>query len=98
MTGHDVSTAAEAGLGAVTNGYLLKAAEGRFDVLVTTDQNIRYQQNLTGRSVAIVVLMSTNWPMIRLHVGNVRSAVDGVGPGGYSEVTFPRPPKPPRKP
>ena len=60
----EVSTAFELGWSNLENGDLLRAAEGRFDVFITTDQNLRYQQNLTARQLAILVLPTTNWPEI----------------------------------
>jgi len=64
---HTVSTAFELGWSNLKNGDLLRAAEGRFDLFVTTDQNLRYQQNLGGRQLAILVLPTTNWLEIRQH-------------------------------
>jgi hypothetical protein len=67
LVGHDVSTAYECGWSTLKNGELLAAAETQgFDVLVTTDKNLRYQQNLASRSIAILVLGTTSWPRIRL--------------------------------
>jgi hypothetical protein len=69
---------------------LLTAAEAAgFDVLVTTDKNIRYQQNLTGRMIAIVVLGNAQWPVLRLHVGLVVAAVNAATPGSFVEVDVP---------
>ena len=64
---HEVSTAFELGWSNLENGDLLREAEGRFEVFVTTDQNLRYQQNLGGRRLAILVLPTTNWPEIQRH-------------------------------
>ena len=58
---HEVSTAFELGWSNLENGDLLRGAEGRFEVFVTTDQNLRYQHNLGGRQLAILVLPTTNW-------------------------------------
>ena len=66
-------TAFECGWSSLTNGDLLSAAESKaFDVLITTDRNLKYQQNFTGRNIAILVLSSTNWPRIRPQVARVR--------------------------
>ena len=70
------------------NGKLLAAAEVAFDVLVTTDQNIRYQQNLSARSLAVLVLMTTSWPRIRSHVNSVSLALDQLKSGEYRELAF----------
>ena len=60
LAGHEVSTAYELGWSTLSNGELLLAAETRFELLVTTDQNLRYQQNLAGRRLSILVLPTTN--------------------------------------
>src|SRR5258706_12109532 len=64
LSGHNISTAYEMQWTKLDNGALLKAAESDFDALVTTDQNLRYQQNLTGRRIAILILPTTSWPKI----------------------------------
>lgn len=69
------------------NGELLDRAEADgYQLLVTTDQNLRHQQNLVGRRLAIIVLLAASWPRIQLHVDDIRSAVDRVGPGAYVEI------------
>jgi hypothetical protein len=85
---HEVSTAFELGWSNLENGDLLRAAEGRFEVLVTTDQNLRYQQNLTGRQLAILVLPTTNWLEIQRHQDEVAAAVDSLPPGEYRELRW----------
>jgi hypothetical protein len=67
LVGHHVSTAYELGWAALSNGELLAAAEDDFDVLVTTDRNLRHQQNLTGRRLSILVLPTTSRPRLREH-------------------------------
>jgi hypothetical protein len=87
---HDVATAFERGWARLQNGELLDAAEtAGFDVLVTTDSNLKYQQNLSTRRIAIVVLSTTSWPRIRAAVATVAQAVDAAVPGGYVEVRIP---------
>jgi hypothetical protein len=69
------------------NGELLDSAEAAgFDFLVTTDKNMRYQQNLTGRKIAIVVLSKQQWPELETHVHLVVAAVRTATSGGYTEV------------
>ena len=76
------------------NGELLKLAEASgFDVMVTSDQNIRYQQNLTGRKLALVVLGSNIWPVVRDHGAAITAKVDAATPGGYEFIEMPLPPK-----
>lgn len=88
LSGHTVSTAFELGWSALTNGDLLAAAEAQFDLFLTTDQNIRYQQNLTGLRLAILVLPTTNWPEIQKHTDEVNAAVSSSKPGGYLELRW----------
>ena len=87
---HAVETAFERGWSTLTNGDLLSAAEDDgFEVFVTTDTNLRYQQNLGERKIAIVVLLTTSWPRIRAVAERVANAVDGTVAGGYVEVEIP---------
>jgi predicted nuclease of predicted toxin-antitoxin system len=90
LAGHAVETAHERGWSQLQNGELISAAESTgFDVLVTTDRNLKYQQNLVGRKLAIVVLMSTSWPRIARVLPEVAAAVDAAAPGTYHEVQIP---------
>ncbi len=85
-----VETAYERGWHDLKNGELLARAEGEgFDVLVTTDQNIRYQQNRAGRRMGVLVLMTTSWPRIRGDVTRVAQVIDNLHAGGYEEIAFP---------
>jgi predicted nuclease of predicted toxin-antitoxin system len=84
---HDVATAAEMDWSQLTNGELLAAAtEAGFEVLVTTDQNLRYQQDLKERTIAVVVLMTTSWPRIAQQTDKVVDAIKALGTGDYIEV------------
>ncbi len=85
---HVVSTAHEMAWTELDNGDLLRAAEERFDALITTDQNLRYQQNLGGRNLASLVLSTTSWPRIRDQVQRVVAAVDALRPGDFVELKF----------
>ena len=90
LAGHAVTKARQAGWDRLVNGELLAAAEGAgFDVLVTTDKRMRYQQNLTGRRIALVVLRNAQWPVLRQYVERVVSAVNMATEGGYIEVHVP---------
>jgi len=90
LEGHLVKRTQDMGWDRLTNGELLEAAEeSGFDLLVTTDKNIRYQQRLTGRKIAIVVLGNAQWPVLRLHVQRVVEAVSTATPGSYFEVDIP---------
>ncbi len=92
LTGHTVSTAAREGWDKLQNGDLLNAAEAAgFEVFLTTDKNIRYQQNLTRRKIAIVLIRKQQWPDVRPHVQLVVAAIDTATPGSYAEVEIPLP-------
>jgi hypothetical protein len=85
---HEVDTAAELGWAELGNGDLLAAAEREgFDLMITTDQNLRYQQNLDERRIGVLVLMTTSWPRIQAKVDDVVAVLEGLPPGGYAEVT-----------
>ena len=72
------------------NGDLLKAAEdASFDVLVTSDKSIKYQQNLTGRRLALVVLTQGRWRLVRQRLSAIAAAVEATTPGSYAEVEIP---------
>src|SRR5262245_56364984 len=88
LAAHSASTAFEMGWSGLGNGALLAAAEGTFDVLVTTDKNLQYQQDLTGRNLAILVLPTTSWPTIRAHGAQVVASIDALRPGEYVELSF----------
>jgi len=93
LAGHEVGWAADRGWQELLNGELLKVAEeAGFAALVTADQSIRYQQNLDGRQLALVVLTTNNWRVLRENSGLIADAVNRVQPGSYEEVEFPRPP------
>ncbi len=90
LLGHTVTRARERGWDTLTNGDLLAEAErAGFDVFLTADKNIRYQQNLVGRKIAVVVLNTPQWPVVRLHVAKIAAAVDAATPGSYVEVQIP---------
>ena len=86
LVGHDVVTAFEAGWSELSNGELLANAEEQFDVLVTTDKQLRYQQNLTGRRIAIVVLPHASWLKLEPHAASIAAAVIAMHPGSYTEL------------
>ena len=63
--------------------------KGGFDMLLTADNSIRYQQNLKGRKIAIVVHSSPRWPLVRLQTEKIVAAIDLATPGSYREVITP---------
>jgi hypothetical protein len=99
LPGHDVSTTRDKGWSRLANGALLTAAErAGFEVFVTGDRNIRFQQALAGRQLALVVLGANVWPIVRNYGDRIAQAVDQVRPGAYLEVPIALPPRPPRRP
>ena len=90
LVGHSVRTANEQGWSTLQNGDLLRAAEQHgFDVLLTADQNIAYQQNMEGRKIALVVLARGQWPSIQKFMSRVVAAVEAAGPGTVTLVEIP---------
>jgi predicted nuclease of predicted toxin-antitoxin system len=90
LSGHDIVEAIDRGWEQISNGELLAAAEeDGFDLLLTTDKNIRYQQNLTARKIGIVVLGNSTWRIVRLHLDRFRQIVNKTTPGNYVEIEIP---------
>ena len=88
LRNHEVATAYEMGWAKLANGALLSAAESEFEVLITTDQSLRYQQNLVDRKLAILVLPTTSWPRIQANIEQIVAAVDALSPGDFVELSF----------
>ncbi|MCY3929373.1 MAG: hypothetical protein OXG81_13990 [Acidobacteria bacterium] len=89
LPGHSVDTAFERGWSDLRNGDLLDRAEAAgFDLLITTDQHLRYEQELSGRRLGVLVLLTTSWPRIRRRVEEVASAAARMKPGDYEEVNI----------
>jgi hypothetical protein len=90
LKSHVVVDAIERGWDRLGNGALLDAAEAAaFEILVTGDKNMRHQQNLTGRKIAVVVLGNAQWPVLRRYVDRVVAALNAATPGSYTEVEIP---------
>ena len=87
LAGHTVDTAFEMGWSKLLNGDLLdRAEEHGYELIITTDQQIRNQQNLARRQLAVLVLLSTSWPRIQLRIAEIQEAVNLIRPGDYREV------------
>jgi hypothetical protein len=87
---HTVVTVWYQGWSGLKNGALLDAAEqAGFDLFITADQELSYQQNLARRKIALVVLSTNNWSFIKAHVRALMAAIDAVMPGSYIEVEIP---------
>ena len=91
LSGHTVITAQSRRWDRLTNGALLDAAEeAAIDLLLTTDRRIRYQQNLAGRKIALVVLTgTTKWSRVRLHLERIAAVVNAATAGSYAEIDIP---------
>lgn len=98
LTSHEVKTADEMAWSELENGDLLDAAEHvGFDVMITGDKNLSYQQNLQGRTLALVVLSTNDWKTIQDNAASVEKAVNAATPGSFRLVIFgPRPAPSPR--
>jgi hypothetical protein len=92
LAGHTIVTARAQGWDKLDNGALLNAAEqARIDLLLTTDRRIRFQQNLSGRTIALVVLTgTTKWSRVKLQFDRIADAVNAATPGTYTEIEIPQ--------
>jgi predicted nuclease of predicted toxin-antitoxin system len=87
---HTVVTTSYQGWSGLKNGELLNVAEATgFELLITADQEIKYQQNLKGRKLALLVLSTNNWERIKAHIAEIRAAASAATPGSYVEVEIP---------
>lgn len=87
---HDVSTAYEKGWSRLRNGNLLRAAEKEgFEIFLTTDQNLRFEQNLNHRTLAVVILGTTSWPRIKLATDNILAAIETANISQFTFVEIP---------
>jgi hypothetical protein len=90
LTDHQVTHARQIGWHELANGELIqKAEEAGYDLLLSTDKNIRYQQNLSARKIAIVILGNSQWPQVKLRLDAIVAAVNAAMPSSYIEVDIP---------
>lgn len=90
LAGHTVREARQHGWDRLQNGELLRVAEETgFHIMVTSDKRIRYQQNLEGRKIALVVLTQGRWGAVRKRLMEIAQAVNAATPGSYTEVQIP---------
>jgi hypothetical protein len=92
LVGHTIKSAYEMGWSELDNGQLLAMAETEFDAFVTTDQNLRYQQNVAGRRLAVLILPTMSWPQIQKHIAEVTAAIGALSPGDFTDLRFELPP------
>ncbi len=89
LPGHTIIKARDRGWDTLSNGNLLREAEhAGFDLLLTADKNMRHQQNLKGRRIALVILGTPQWPVVKLYGEKIATAVNAATPGSYTEVDF----------
>jgi hypothetical protein len=89
LASHTVTTVYEKGWSTTRNGDLLRLADQQmFEVFLTTDHNLKYQQNLKELQIAIVVLPTTSWPVIQKHTAKIAEVLDSIRPGDLIEIDF----------
>jgi hypothetical protein len=88
LPGHFVRTAQEVGWGGLKNGDLLREAEGQFEAFISTDQNLKYQQQVVGTRLAILVLPTNDWPTIRSRGAEIAAKVATLKPGDFVELDW----------
>lgn len=89
LTGHECTNPFRCGWNGVTNGKLLKLAESEFQLFITSDQNLRYQQNLTGRSIAILELSTNDLRRILAAESSIIKAVASINGSEYLQLEIP---------
>jgi hypothetical protein len=87
LVGNDCTSPQKKGWGGVKNGDLLHLASAEFDLFITSDQNLRYQQNLDGRTIAIIELSTNDWHSIKANVEVIRTAVEQIRPSDFVRLT-----------
>jgi predicted nuclease of predicted toxin-antitoxin system len=90
LSGHTFTTAQQRGWGGFKNGKLLEAAEREFDLFLTSDRNLQYQQNLRDRKIAILLLATNHWPTLKKYSSLVQAALDKIKPSEFVRVEIPR--------
>ena len=87
LTEHTVDTANEKGWAELGNGNLLDNAEREgYEIMITADQSMRYQQNLGRRQMAVIVLLSNRWAEVQMRIEEIRAALEGIQPGELREI------------
>lgn len=89
LTGHDCSTVQQSGWGGIKNGDLMRQAEKKFDLFIASDQNIRYQQNLAGRQIAILGLSTSDLRRIQAAGALIQSAIETIQPHEFRRLEIP---------
>ena len=87
LTGFEIKTVQDQGWSGITNGALLRLAEGQFDVLITSDQNLKYQQNLVKRQLAIIQLPTNQVPLVIELASQVQATLESIKAGEFVAIT-----------
>lgn len=90
LTDHEVTSVQREGHGGKENGELLECLDGKFDIFILADKNLRYQQNLSNRKIAIIELPTNRWPVLTLIEQEVRKAVEAAEQGSYTKINSPQ--------
>jgi len=89
LSSHSCSSVQDKGWGGIKNGELLQRADGEFDLFITSDQNLRYQQNLTGRSIAILELSTNDISRIQAASSLIEEALQEIQPNEFTQLAIP---------
>jgi hypothetical protein len=89
LPGHDCITAQQRGWGGIKNGSLLELAEREFDLFITSDQNLRYQQNLADRKIAILELSTNDYRRIQAAAKLIQNAIETMRPKEFRRLDIP---------
>ena len=89
LTGHECSTVQQSGWGGIKNGDLMRRAEKEFNLFITADQNIRYQQNLAGRQIAILELSTNDLRRIQAAGALIQAAIEAIQPHEFRRLEIP---------
>jgi predicted nuclease of predicted toxin-antitoxin system len=90
LTGHVFNTAQQKGWDGFSNGKLLALSEPEFDLFLTSDRNLQYQQNLKGRKIAILLLSTNHWQTLKKRVELVQAALDKISSGEFVRLEIPK--------
>ena len=83
LSHHQVTSVQHEGWSGIKNGELIRLIDGHFDVFILGDKNLRYQQNLTGRTISIIEIFTIRWPLLQPYISAIVTAVDSAVPGDY---------------
>jgi predicted nuclease of predicted toxin-antitoxin system len=89
LADHHCTTAQKRGWGGIENGELLRLAEGEYDLFITSDQNVRYQQNLTGRKIAVLELSTNDIHRIQAAASAIQNRVKAIQLGDFVKLSIP---------